>query len=111
VERRTRSHRRTAPGGVAAKPAASAPALAHIARLIDEGGQITVGQIHPIDCAAIAHDGNNTLAMLQRLSGETLPQLLARLDAAVALAWDDNRFTDEINLPLSTPALSRSRRR
>ena len=81
-------------------PAASAPeALAHIAQLIEEGGQITVGQIYPIDCAAIANDGHNSLAMLRRRPSETLQQLLTRLDSAIALAWNDDRFTDEINPP------------
>ena len=75
-------------------------ALAHIARLIEEGGQITVGQLYPIECAAIANDGHNSLAMLRRRPGETVPQMLARLDAAIALAWNEERFTDEINPPM-----------
>lgn len=70
-----------------------------------------VGRIQPIDCAAVAHDGARTLAMLRRQSHETLPQLLARLDAAIGIAKNDNRFTDEINLPLATSTLSKSRRR
>jgi hypothetical protein len=36
--------------------------------------------------------------MLQRKSGETLQQLLERLDAAIDLAWSTERFTDEINV-------------
>lgn len=49
--------------------------------------------------------------MLRRQPHETLPQLLARLDAAIGIAKNDNRFTDEINLPLATSTLSKSRRR
>lgn len=83
-------------------PAASASEaqLAHIAQLIEEGGQITVGRLYPIECAAIANDGHNSLAMLRRRPGETVQQLLARLDAAIALAWNEDRFTDEINPPM-----------
>ena len=38
--------------------------------------------------------------MLQRRSGETLQQLLERLDAAIDRAWTADQFTDEINPPL-----------
>jgi hypothetical protein len=48
---------------------------------------------------AIANDDCNCLAMLRRRPGETLHQLLQRLDAAVDLAWSTDQFTDEINRP------------
>jgi len=66
--------------------------------LIDNGGQITVGALRPIECAAIANDEENCLAMLQRKSGETLQQLLERLDTAIERAWTTGQFTDEINV-------------
>jgi hypothetical protein len=75
---------------------AQAP-LPNIAALIDNGGQITIGALRPIACAAIANDDHDCLAMLQRKPRETLHQLLARLDAAIALAWDTGEFSDEIN--------------
>ena len=72
--------------------------LPHIVALIDNGGQITLGAMHPIKSAvAIANDDCNCLAMLQRKSGETLQQLLERLDVAIDLAWTADQFTDEIN--------------
>jgi hypothetical protein len=37
---------------------------------------------------------------LQRKPGETLQQLLQRLDAAIDLAWTTEQFIDEINTPL-----------
>jgi hypothetical protein len=46
---------------------------------------------------AVANDEHNSLAILQRRPGETLQQLLERLDAAIDLAWTANQFTDEIN--------------
>ena len=49
---------------------------------------------------AIATDGHNTLAMLKRREGETLGQLLTRLDLAIGKAFTEDVFTDEINTPL-----------
>ena len=89
------SSRVISPSGAAARPL-----LANIAALIDHGGQITLGALDPIKCAAIANDEHNSLAMLQRRSGETLQQLLERLDAAIDLARTTDEFTDEINTPL-----------
>ena len=72
--------------------------LPHIADLIDYG-DITVGVIEPVGCVATATDGSNCLAMLVRRDGETLHQLLLRLDLAVARAFVDDIFTDEVNVP------------
>jgi len=44
-------------------------------------------------------DDHNTLAMLKRREGETLAQLLIRLDQAIAKAHNGDIFTDEINPP------------
>ena len=70
--------------------------LPNIESLI-EFGEITVGVIRPIGCVAIANDGHNALAMLKRRNGETLQQLLIRLDQAIAKAEDSGEYTDEIN--------------
>jgi hypothetical protein len=48
-------------------------------------------------CVAVAHDGHNSLAMLHRRRGETLLQLLTRLEFAVDQAVTEEVFTDEIN--------------
>ena len=53
--------------------------LPHIAELIDHG-QITVGVMEPVGCVAVASQDSNTLAQLRRRKGETLLQLLTRLD-------------------------------
>jgi hypothetical protein len=101
VESRKRPRRGAARSRVASSSGTSEGLLlAHIAALIDSGGQITLGALHPIKCVAIANDDHNALAMLQRRPGETLQHLLQRLDAAVDLAWNANQFTDEINPPL-----------
>jgi hypothetical protein len=72
--------------------------LPHIAELIQDG-EITVGVLRPIGCVATACDGDSTLAMLVRRRGETLAQLLTRLDLAIAKAYNEEIFTDEINSP------------
>jgi len=56
--------------------------LPHIAELIADG-EITVGMLNPVVCVAVATDGHNSLAMLKRQPGETLAQLLTRLDQAI----------------------------
>jgi hypothetical protein len=73
--------------------------MKNIEALINDGGEITVGAIADIDCAATAADGHNALAMLVRRDGETLNALLKRLDKAVGLYYDTGEPTDEINPP------------
>ena len=58
--------------------------------------------LEPVSCVAIAADGDTCLAMLRRRDGETLAQLLIRLDLAIAKALTDDIFTDEINHPPAT---------
>jgi hypothetical protein len=97
MARRTATRDRATPGGLSP----SLEALQNIVELIDSGGQISLGAIRPIRCAAIASDDHQTLAMLQRRHGESLYELFVRLDSAIATAWNEERFIDEINL-LST---------
>lgn len=73
--------------------------MKNIEALIDDGGEITLGAITSIQCAATAADGSNALAMLVRREGETLYALLKRLDKAIAKFYEDGEPTDEINGP------------
>ncbi len=61
------------------------------------GGQVTLGAVPPIGCAAIAHDGQHTRVALKRQNGENLTRLLLRLDEALVRALDHNTVVDEIN--------------
>ncbi len=70
--------------------------LPHIEELI-EFGEVTLGNKYPIGGVAVASDEHNALAMLVRREGETLAQLLTRLDQAVAKTLDEDIYTDEIN--------------
>ena|SRR3990172_4054432 len=80
---------------IATDPTAPFPNLEEF--VLHGGGQISVGEIGPIPCAAVASDDHNMLAALQRRKGETLMQLLQRLDAALLRALEYDEFTDEIN--------------
>jgi hypothetical protein len=73
--------------------------MKNIEALIEDGGEITLGAVGPIECAATAADGHNALAMLVRRDGETLNALLKRLDRAIASYFDTGETIDEINLP------------
>jgi len=84
-------------------PSKSSPdAFANIEFLIDGNGDITIGAVGPIRCAATAADEDQCLAMLARRPGESLPELLQRLDAAIADAYENNIFIDEVNAPPSS---------
>jgi hypothetical protein len=73
--------------------------LSNIQAIVDGGGQIMIGTVAPIRSAAVAHDGRKTLAMLRRRPREPIPDLLARLDEAIATANATGTRVDEINTP------------
>lgn len=65
--------------------------------LVDGEGEIRIGRMGGIRCAAIAADGHNALAMLVRRRGESLDDLLTRLDDAIRLAVEEETYIDETN--------------
>lgn len=71
--------------------------MKHIEALIAEGGNITLGAVYPIECAATAADDHNVVAMLVRRDGETLHALLKRLNKAIGRFYDEGDIVDEIN--------------
>ena len=71
--------------------------MKNIEALIADGGDITLGRVHPIECAATAADGHDSVAMLVRREGETLTALLKRLDKAIGRYFDNDEFIDEVN--------------
>ena len=77
--------------------------LENIAALVEGGGEITLGHLDAIGiCVATATDDAQCLAMLVRRNGESLDALLQRLDAAIADAYENEHFTDEINAPTAS---------
>ena len=73
------------------------PSLPNIESLIDGGGDVTIGRVGPIACATTAANEHHSLTMLVRREGETLEQLLMRLEAAIEKALEEEIFIDEIN--------------
>lgn len=73
--------------------------MKNIEALIQNGGDITLGRLPPIDCAATAADGHNAIAMLVRRDGETLGALLKRLNRAIGTYYDSGETVDEVNGP------------
>ena len=73
------------------------PSLPNIEFLIDGNGEITLGEVGPVACAATACTENQALALLVRRDGETLQQLLVRLETALGKAYEEEIFIDEIN--------------
>jgi hypothetical protein len=71
--------------------------MKNIEALIADGGDITIGAIYPIECAATAADNHNTVAMLVRRENETLNALIKRLDKAIGKFYDNEEIVDEIN--------------
>ena len=71
--------------------------LTNIEFLIDGNGQITLGKIGPVRCAAVASDEDSCLAMLVKDTNESLGELLVRLDEAIEDALERDIFVDEIN--------------
>jgi hypothetical protein len=77
--------------------------LSNIAALVEDGGEITLGRLEAIGkCVATACDDAQCLAILVRREDESLDALLQRLDAAIADAYENDRFTDEVIAPIVT---------
>jgi hypothetical protein len=90
-------------------PAVSPGAFPNIELLIDGDGDITIGRVGPIRCAATAADEDQCLAMLVRRPGESLAELLQRLDAAIEDAYENGVHIDEVNTPPRSKPAGRSR--
>ena len=67
------------------KPASPPTSFEHIQAFLDHSrGQITIGEIPPIRSAALAAEGKKVRVALVRRDGETVAELLLRLEAALA---------------------------
>lgn len=73
------------------------PPLPNLESLIQGDGSITLGRVSRTPCAATAATEDDSLTMLVRREGETLVQLLTRLDKAIELALEQQHFIDEVN--------------
>jgi hypothetical protein len=75
------------------KPASAPASFEHIQAFLDHSrGQITIGEIPPIRSAALAAEGKKVRVALVRRDGESVAELLMRLEAALA----DEKVIDEV---------------
>jgi hypothetical protein len=59
-------------------------------------GQITIGEIPPIRCAALAAQGKKARVALVARDAETVAELLQRLDVALGTAMAEDTVIDEV---------------
>ena len=72
-------------------------ALDNIQAFLDNTrGQITIGEIPPIRRAALAAQGKRARVALVSEDGETIAQLLERLDAALGKTMAEDTVIDEV---------------
>jgi hypothetical protein len=69
----------------------------YIEAILDEGGDISVGRVGPIDCVASATTSYDCPVMLVRRDGESFVALLRRLDRSIGKAWANETTIDEVN--------------
>lgn len=82
------------PGGV------TSLMFANIEWVIENHGSITIGDIGVnVGCVAAAADQHLCYAMLAQRDGESLLELMGRLDRAIATAAETSVTIDEINPP------------
>jgi hypothetical protein len=65
--------------------------------LMDDGGQVTLGAVGPIQSAAVASMPKGMLAGLVRREGEKWDDLLLRLNEAVMQSVVENRVINELH--------------
>lgn len=75
------------------------PALRYVEHLLAGNGDITLGRVEHHPCVATAADEDMQLAMLVRRKGESLVQLLVRLDRAIESAFERHHVINEVYGP------------
>lgn len=79
------------------KPPPPPAPLFHLQVFLDQTrGQITIGEIPPIPRAALAAEGKRARVALVGRDGETIAQLLERLNATLARAMAQGTVVDEV---------------
>lgn len=73
--------------------------LPNIEWLLAEHGAITLSEVSSVGCVAAAADNDTCYAMLARRKGETVLELLHRLDTAIGNAAETSSTIDEVNPP------------
>jgi hypothetical protein len=68
----------------------------NITALVANAGHVTIGHIAHVECAAIAADEHTVYATVVRREGESVDQLLQRLDEAIGRALHEGVYTNEV---------------
>jgi hypothetical protein len=77
-------------------PSTPAARWQNITSLVANAGHVTIGHIAHIECAAIAADEHTVFATVVRREGESVAELLQRLDEAIGRALYEGVFTNEV---------------
>ena len=108
MERHKRARAKTRPRGLkrTRTPPKTPPTTSTPWPILEEflqhgDGSLTLGSIgtRSLGCTAVASNEHDMLVALVRNSGETMHQLLDRLEQALGPAIDEQIFVDEINGP------------
>jgi hypothetical protein len=79
------------------KPQRRTASPGHLQAFLDDTrGQITLGEIPPIRRAALAAQGKKVRVALVGRDGETIAQLLERLDSALGKVMAEDAVIDEV---------------
>jgi len=79
--------------------------LLGMAAFIDGGGGFSVAPVPSYGVVATAHIKNSTIAMLKQKSGETLLELLDRLEHAIIEAIATGYVVDDVNLTTTSQSV------
>jgi hypothetical protein len=86
------------PGGPEPRRLKKTP-LPNIEWLLTQHGSITVQELQGLGCIAAAADQEGSYAMLVRRDHESIPELINRLETAIARAAENNVVVDDVNPP------------
>mgnify|MGYP006421574563 CR=1 FL=1 len=78
----------------------------HIAAVLVDEGDISVGQLRPAGQVAIASDPHQAIAIPRRRPDESFAETLKPLDAVLATAVECGKLADGINKPPGSTALT-----
>ena len=71
--------------------------IGNIEWLVENGGEVSIGRAGLTKCAAIASDEGNMIAALKKRKDESVEELLQRLDHAIHLATEEEKFINELD--------------
>jgi hypothetical protein len=83
----------------------------HLTAMVDAGGHVTLGRVAPMEGVAVVASEREVFAVLKRKPQESLPQLMQRLEEALARATYSGEAVNEVGLEFVLERPSARRRR